>query len=144
MPSFVLHYHECPPNYERKSHWDFMLEVRGALRTWALSALPAGWRAAQLRTQELCFGCAPAATVDEVVAEPLDDHRLEYLEYEGPVSGDRGRVLRIDSGIYATESHTSPCWRLALAGRYLQGIVELRRTGADQSQWTLQYFPGTS
>src|SRR5215471_11395455 len=31
-------------------------------------------------------------------AQRLADHRLDYLEYEGPVSGDRGRVSRVARG----------------------------------------------
>jgi len=30
--------------------------------------------------------------------EPLGDHRREYLEYEGAVSGDRGYVKRVARG----------------------------------------------
>src|SRR3712207_213959 len=30
----------------------------------------------------------------------LDDHRREYLDYEGPVSGDRGFVRRVQAGTY--------------------------------------------
>ena len=30
--------------------------------------------------------------------EPLADHRVEYLEYEGPVRGNRGIVRRVASG----------------------------------------------
>ena len=32
-------------------------------------------------------------------AERLGDHRREYLEYEGPVSGGRGRVERLSQGL---------------------------------------------
>lgn len=34
----------------------------------------------------------------EVVAERLPDHRTAYLEYEGPVSGNRGEVARVAWG----------------------------------------------
>ncbi|HYE60463.1 MAG TPA: hypothetical protein VD997_00580 [Phycisphaerales bacterium] len=34
----------------------------------------------------------------EFAAVRTPDHRREYLEYEGPVSGGRGRVLRVASG----------------------------------------------
>lgn len=33
-----------------------------------------------------------------VPVEPLGDHRRAYLDYEGPVSGNRGQVRRIASG----------------------------------------------
>jgi hypothetical protein len=32
--------------------------------------------------------------------EPLSDHRREYLDCEGPVSGNRGQVKRIEGGTY--------------------------------------------
>src|SRR5262245_43439326 len=45
-----------------------------------------------------------AARVDElagggvVAAQRLDDHRPAYLDYEGPVSGNRGKVRRLVRG----------------------------------------------
>ena len=35
--------------------------------------------------------------------ERLPDHRRAYLEYEGPLSGDRGAVKRIASGVCTVE-----------------------------------------
>ena len=52
-------------------HWDFMLEAGDDLRTWAMNA--------------------PPAPGQDLPARALADHRLAYLTYEGPVSGDRGR-----------------------------------------------------
>jgi hypothetical protein len=60
-----------------------MLEVEGVLRTWRLLAEPAAGRA--------------------VPAEPLADHRLAYVDYEGSVSGGRGCVARWDYGTYVRE-----------------------------------------
>ena len=61
-------------------HWDFMLEQDGTLKTWRLLDLPSA--GAVCRT------------------ECLSDHRIEYLTYEGPVSGNRGQVKRVVSGTY--------------------------------------------
>ncbi len=59
-------------------HWDLMLESQGMLLTWRLMSEPA---------------------VGEVVAaEQLPDHRIQYLDYEGPVSGDRGTVTQFEAG----------------------------------------------
>ena len=55
-----------------------MLEMEGKLRTWRLERLP-----------------APGVGIR---AEPLGDHRIAYLDYEGPVSGGRGSVTRWDAG----------------------------------------------
>ena len=41
--------------------------------------------------------------VVEMDAEVLPDHRLAYLDYEGPISGDRGSVTRWDRGTYDVE-----------------------------------------
>ena len=72
---FVILEHEY-----RGIHWDFMLEWGSTLRTWALSQSP--------------------VIDDEILARALSDHRLKYLDYEGPVSNDRGKVKRWDQGTY--------------------------------------------
>src|SRR5206468_490246 len=59
MPRFVILEHDHPTR-----HWDLMLEARGVLRTWRLSAPPKA-------------GVAIAATASF-------DHRAIYLDYEGP------------------------------------------------------------
>jgi hypothetical protein len=42
---------------------------------------------------------SPAWPISEPTrVEKLADHRRAYLDYEGPVSGGRGRVTRIESG----------------------------------------------
>src|SRR5262245_42281048 len=62
-----------------------MLEVGAVLRTWALPQPP--------------VAVDPTAAV-RLPAELLADHRLEYLEKDGPVSGGRGTVRRWDAGTY--------------------------------------------
>jgi hypothetical protein len=138
MSRFVLLYHEFPPDFERASHWDFMLEMGDMLRTWAVAQLPAGWHEAELRTRAWHPGCAPVATIDEVVAEELGGHRRDYLEYEGPVSGGRGHVVRIDRGTYSTRSESAECWTLALTGELLRGTVELRKAAVEPALWKLR------
>jgi hypothetical protein len=40
----------------------------------------------------------------------LDNHRHEYLTYEGPVSGNRGHVRRVESGTYRSRTRQDdPC-----------------------------------
>jgi hypothetical protein len=62
-------------------HFDLMFESEpgGALRTWRSPVWP---------------------IVDPVCITPLDLHRWEYLEYEGPLSNDRGHVRRVAQGTY--------------------------------------------
>ncbi|QEH33535.1 ATP-dependent DNA ligase [Aquisphaera giovannonii] len=102
---FVLLEHE-----HNGVHWDFMLEAGGALWTWALRALPERGR--------------------EVVARRLPDHRLAYLSYEGPISGDRGRVRRVAEGTHRTAVAGAGCLKVELAGDQLVGTVDLYDAGS--------------
>lgn len=61
-------------------HWDLMLEQEGSLKTFRLLRHP-----------------DPHVWIP---SEALPDHRLHYLTYEGPVSGDRGVVRRLFEGHY--------------------------------------------
>lgn len=61
-------------------HWDLLLQEENSARTWRLLRKP-------------CLG-------EPIAAEPLPDHRLMYLDYEGVVRGDRGSVKRFVSGTY--------------------------------------------
>ena len=67
MPRFAILAHDHPA-----PHWDLFLEAGPVLRSWRL--------------------LAPLGREAPVPAEPAADHRLLYLEYEGPVSGERGSV----------------------------------------------------
>jgi hypothetical protein len=138
MLRFVLLYHDCPPGYVRRSHWDFMLESGDVLRSWALPELPAAWQKAQQNTAVLAPRCAPTARHNEVEVERLSDHRRAYLEYGGPISGNRGHVVRIDSGTYTTQSESPQCWKLELTGQLVRGQVELRQISPGQPHWMLQ------
>jgi hypothetical protein len=118
MARFVLLRHESPSDSPRPAHWDFMLEWGDALRTWSLAAAP-----------------QPGETVS---AEALPDHRLAYLEYEGPVSGGRGEVTRWDWGTYRIESEAPNALVLTLAGQHLSGRVTLTRSEGEGGAWTLE------
>ena len=79
MPRFVVLRHECQPGFGKPSHWDLMLEDGAALLTWSLLELPTPGGAA-------------------VAAQRLPEHRLVYLEFEGPLSRGRGEVRRVAAG----------------------------------------------
>ena len=86
-PRYVLLRHECD-NIRGGSHWDLMLQRGNVLATWALEVLPGDWRPSQ----------EAAGKNNQVSAVRLPDHRLHYLDYEGPISGDRGSVQRVADG----------------------------------------------
>lgn len=101
-------------------HWDFMLEEAGHLRTWSLPAEP-----------------RPGF---QLPARELAPHRLVYLEYEGPISGDRGFVVRWDMGQYTVCTQSSPHKiRVHLKGRKLCGTVELEKLAGAEDQWHFRW-----
>ncbi len=137
MPRFVLLYHDCPPHYERSSHWDLMLESGGVLRTWALAHLPYAWESWRQQTAQSHPECPPAVTADCVAAERLADHRLDYLDLEGPLSGDRGQVCRVDRGTYERNVDSPGRWQVALAGGTWTGSITLQQGEDGDRTWTL-------
>lgn len=122
MPRYVLLRHECPAGYREGPHWDFMLEHEGALWTWSLLDLPRLWRASD-------------EPPDAVRAVRLGDHRLAYLDYEGPLSGDRGQVTRLARGEYALSEAAPGSVTAALLTGGVGGTAHLRRIEGDR--WTL-------
>jgi hypothetical protein len=124
MPRFVLLRHDCPPDGAATSHWDLMLEWGDALMTWSLEALPSAWS-----------GVAEPADAGPAPARRLADHRLAYLDYEGPVSRDRGEVRRVARGDYELLEQEAGRLRATLRGDALNGAICLRQQSGDQ--WTL-------
>jgi len=109
-----------------------MLEANGALRTWAIAELPRSWR----RLLSL-----PASVEESATAEQLPDHRLDYLDYEGSLSGDRGTVTRVDSGTFAPLKGTSDSWVIDLSGQTIRGQVTLEKIPGQSSAWQLTFEP---
>ncbi len=153
MPRFVLLRHECPAGYEKPGHWDFMLEWPEGLRTWELRELPALWRTALGADMPASTGPAstgPASTglestglestgptTESVRARRLADHRHAYLDYEGPVSHNRGSVSRRDRGTYRVIRETSGRLEIKLAGDRLQADVILELEAEGGINWCL-------
>ncbi len=101
----------------RPDHWDLMFEIAGQLRTWSIPQTP-----------------RPGVTV---MAELLADHRLAYLDYEGPVSGNRGSVSRVDRGTYNVLQEGDGAWKLSLYGAIL--MCELQLTRCDPIHWRAEF-----
>jgi hypothetical protein len=112
MPRFVILIHDYPA-----VHWDFMLENEAILRTWRLAR-------------------APDETVP-IDAEALADHRLAYLDYEGPVSGNRGSVRRFDRGEYVLVRETVDHLEVQLKGTILHGRAVIER--AESAGWKFEF-----
>jgi DNA polymerase Ligase (LigD) len=119
MPRFVILRHEMPGGERQGVHWDLMLEQAGVLRTWALTEEPAAGK--------------------EIAADYLADHRLAYLEYEGPVSGDRGEVSRWDWGDYEPFVDSPDDVIVLLRGQRLNGTVRLVTTEQADQRWRFTF-----
>jgi hypothetical protein len=115
MPRFVLLQHDSP----RGLHFDLMLEAGESLNTWALPQLP-----------------QPGV---EIPCEALADHRLAYLDYEGPIAGDRGSVARYDHGVYTVQRQNDALWIVDLLGENLSGRATLRRISAESGHWRMSW-----
>ncbi len=124
MLRFVMLRHKCPPDLRKPSHWDFMLEWDGVLRTWELRELPETWADA----------LGESSHVAAVSALPLPDHRLAYLDFEGTIDADRGSVHRCDRGTYELLESNVDMILLELKGELLQGTVRL---AAHPGGWIL-------
>jgi len=130
FPRFVVQKHAA-----RRLHYDFRLEVAGALKSWAVPKGPS------LNPR------------DKRLAVPVEDHPLSYAEFEGTIPAGEygaGTVIVWDTGRYgnmsvrngkpigAEEALAAGHLTFALLGKKLQGEWALTRvaTGKDE-RWLL-------
>jgi hypothetical protein len=113
MPRFVLLEHDHP-----HLHLDLMLEVGAVLWTWQLPSIPEEGSAVEARR--------------------IFDHRLVYLDYEGPISGNRGQVRRLDTGLYDWLEQAPNRLVVRLHGSRLGGRLELVQVEGERWQVTLR------
>ena len=102
-------------------HYDLMLESGSSLATWHVPAPP----------REMAIGA-------DVAAPRLGDHRRAYLSYQGPVSGGRGCVRRVEAGSYDHIVAEARRWRVRLAGPDGSVLLELRHVGPGEGDWTIR------
>jgi hypothetical protein len=114
MPRFAILAHDHPA-----PHWDLFLEAGALLRAWRLPA--------------------PLAAGAPVPAEPAVDHRLAYLDYEGPVPGGRGSVTRVDAGEFGWEADAPDQLTVRLNGQRFIGRLVLNRAA---ERWSCTFHPG--
>lgn len=113
MPRFAILCHDHP-----FLHWDFLLEQGESCRTWRLFD--------------------PPDSPGDIPAEAIADHRLMYLDYEGPVSGHRGTVTRWDAGTFEWIVNGGEVVEVRLAGHKWTDLARLVRTG--DAAWVFSLF----
>ena len=122
MPRYVILHHELPAGAAltggRTSHWDLMLEHDGVLRTWAIPVEPSS-----------PLSCD---------AERLVDHRIQYLDYEGPITGNRGHVTRWDAGEYQVLTETEQQIEVELDGLRLSCHLAMRQKNSAHF-WSVSF-----
>jgi len=96
MPRFTISQHTGSKDGD---HYDLMLEHGDGLRTWRL-----------VNTAFQSFQ----------VARQIKDHRKTYLDFEGEISGERGRVKIWDTGTYSIDDWKDDRIQVALVGRSLK------------------------
>jgi DNA ligase D-like protein (predicted 3'-phosphoesterase) len=124
LPVFVIQKHAAT-----SLHYDFRLEVDGAMRSWAVPKGPS---------------LDPG---DRRLAMSVDDHPMSWNEFEGVIGPGygAGTVIRWDEGTYdnttpdtgdMAEALDAGYARFVLEGKKLRGEWSLRRMGGDRG-WLL-------
>jgi len=117
MPRFTISHHT---GSKEGDHYDLMLEHGDSLKTWRL---------------------VNTAFLVHQVARQIKDHRKTYLEYEGEISGDRGRVKIWDTGTYSVDEWKEDRIQVALVGRSVKTrlILTLNTKHPEDTdpRWTL-------
>lgn len=115
---FVVLLHQPGLRLERtgQPHFDWMFQWQGGLRTWSTS----------------CIDLWNDSGSIELACEVLPEHRLDYLDYEGEVSGGRGTVTRQAAGVYRLIANRDDLFHVAIQwrhdGKVRQADVEIYRS----------------
>ncbi len=122
MPRAVLLRHDLP---DGSSHYDWMIQRAGGPDR----------PLATFRVRDRIDHSKPP----EFPAERLADHRAAYLQYEGPVSGDRGQVLRVADGEMTIVEESAG--RLVVEGRLGSAQGRFEGSCLASGAWTFRFIP---
>ena len=103
-------------------HYDWMFEADRCIATWATPHR------------------LPIDTAGDVGAVRLPDHRSEYLQYEGEVSGNRGSVERVEEGRFEIIQAAPDRYVIQTRG-IRHGVIVIYRTwcGEGVSFWRISF-----
>lgn len=104
---FVIHEH-----YASHHHYDFRLEMDEVLKSWAIPKGP------------------PMEATEKRLAVLVEDHPLEYIDFEGMIPKGEygaGKVLIWDYGTYELIEKTAHKMSFSLKGEKLNGDFSLLR-----------------
>ncbi len=135
MQFVVLHHTAWPAH---PAHYDLMLQMKPGLsdadpvlKTFATltDEFPDGKSHADARARKAGAG-DPVAQAN--LLRLIADHRRAYLSFEGALSADRGRVVRVEAGalnFLGTPDAGLQELRFHLEGQILRGDYRLRHMG---------------
>lgn len=103
------------------AHYDWLIGRPGEDRLWAARLGEPTARWAELGRFEL---------------EPIAPHRREYLTYEGPISGGRGSVQRVDEGSVQVRRWSDDGAQLVVSMHGFIGRLDLKRI--DEGRWVAE------
>jgi len=112
MKRFVIQEH-----HSTHLHWDFRIEKKGVLKSWAV---PKG---------------LPTERAVKRLAIQVEDHELDYIDFEGTIPEGQygaGTVRIWDKGTYELESETDKRIVFTLNGKRLHGTYALIHMKANQ------------
>lgn len=120
LPTTLLHHlGHGPPHYD----WLLASDDDGPLLTFRVDRPAADWLDAR-----------------RLDLTPLGEHRRAYLTYEGPVSGGRGTVTRVDEGTHRPEALAEDRIVTAVAWRSVDLRINLTRESPER--WIALIEPG--
>jgi len=119
MPIFVVHEHHAT-----HLHFDFRLEMKGVLKSWAVPKGPS---------------MNPA---DKRLAIMVEDHALEYASFEGIIPEGQygaGNVVIWDKGTYQLLKGNveEGVMEIAMKGKTLRGTFVLAKMKGKHEEWLL-------
>ena len=101
---FVIHHHS-----HQNSHYDLMIEKHNSLVTW------------QIKEKDLIDILEGRI----ISVRKIQNHRTEYLEYEGPITCDRGHVKIFDTGEYKEVEWNDSRIILNFFGEKIRGKMQI-------------------
>ncbi|MHC4696690.1 MAG: DNA polymerase ligase N-terminal domain-containing protein, partial [Planctomycetota bacterium] len=131
---FVILHHKI----DGGEHWDLMFEQGEVLLTWQLlrePVAPVPVAPVSNRCDSRVENPSHSRSHLPIPARRIGEHRKAYLDYEGPISGGRGHVHRVDAGTVEFEQLTANKCVMDLHGDRLRGRYSLVRPGDGDSDW---------
>jgi len=123
MSRFAILQHRGTTSYKPGVHWDLLFDQGETLQAWELPLDP---------FREYSQS-----------AHSLSPHRRHYLDYEGPLSDDRGTVTRVEAGEFVLIAESDARLEYEIAGQRLRGRIVIEQRAEVVEGWVYRFCPVT-